>query len=82
MRTSKHPGRPLSSDWVETSQAAAQLGLTPRQLLKLRSQIFTAGKHYRVKNPTVPERQRRYLWHVARCEPLLSPLVAGNEQNS
>lgn len=65
------------SDWLPTSQAAAQLGLSARQLLKLRTQVFSSGTHYRVKNPKVPERQRRYLWHVQRCEPLLNPLEEG-----
>lgn len=73
MARSRRVGRPISSEWKETTQAAQELGLTPRQLLKLRTQLFTAGKHYRCKNPTVPDKQKRYLWHVTRCEPLLTP---------
>ncbi len=67
-------GRPLSSDWKETAIAAAELGLTPEKLLALRLNVFTAGKHYRVKNPQAALKGRRYLWHVGRCEPLLTPL--------
>jgi hypothetical protein len=66
-------GRPLSSDWKETAIAAAELGLTAPQLLALRLDVFTAGKHYRVKNPQAALNGRRYLWHVQRCEPLLTP---------
>jgi hypothetical protein len=65
-------GRPLSSDWQETTDAATALGLTGEQLLRLRLQIFSPGKHYRVKNPTASGKGRRYLWHVSRCEALLS----------
>ena len=67
-------GRPLSSSWKETASAAEELGLTPEKLLDLRLAVFTSGKHYRVKNPQAALNGRRYLWHVQRCEPLLTPL--------
>lgn len=73
MARTRKVGRPISSDWKETAIAAAELGLTPDQLLSLRTQIFAAGKHYRCKNPTVAPQGRRYLWHVQRCEILLIP---------
>jgi hypothetical protein len=67
-------GRPLSSEWKETTIAAAEMGITPEQLLDLRrQQLFTPGKHYRCKNPKASEKGRRYIWHVKRCEVLLTP---------
>lgn len=54
--------------WLETNAAAAELGLTPRQLRKLREQM-KAGKHYRVKNPR--SARPEYLWSVERIESLL-----------
>lgn len=64
--------RPLSKDWMETEPAADYLGLTARQLRKLRQQqLFKPGTHYRVKNPLMSRSQ--YLWNVARIAPLLAP---------
>ncbi len=68
----KQPGRPLSSVWVETDQAATELGITPRQLRKLRSQM-KAGHHFRVKNPRAARPE--YLWRVERIERLLVPEI-------
>lgn len=59
------------SKWLETSAAAAELGLTPRQLRALRLQM-KAGKHYRVKNPR--SARPEYLWKVEQCESLLNPV--------
>ncbi len=65
------PGRPISSEWSETAAAADEMGITPRQLRRLRKQL-KAGTHYRVKNPRAARPE--YLWHVKRIEPLLTPL--------
>lgn len=54
-----------SSAWSETNQAAAELGLTPRQLRKLRSQL-KLGKHYRCKNPKAARKE--YLWNLSKIE--------------
>jgi hypothetical protein len=57
-------------DWIDTDQAALQLGITRRQLLKLRSKgIFKAGKHYRKKNPIAA--RPAYIWHVEKCSKIL-----------
>lgn len=66
----KRPGRPMSSVWVATDQAAAELGITPRQLRKLRSQM-KPGHHYRVKNARAARPE--YLWHPERIQVLLIP---------
>ncbi len=60
----------MQKDWIETEQAAFKLGITPRQLLKLRSKgVFKAGKHYRKKNPIAA--RPTYVWNVDRCEKVL-----------
>ena len=60
----------MKKDWIETDQAAVQLGITPRQLLKLRSKgIFKAGKHWRKKNPIAA--RPTYVWHAERCSKIL-----------
>lgn len=60
----------MKKDWIETEQAALQMGITPRQLLKLRSKgVFKAGKHYRKKNPIAA--RPSYLWHVEKCSKIL-----------
>lgn len=66
----KKPGRPRSPQWVETDIAVEFLGITARQLRAIRVQL-KAGYHYRVKNPKAV--RPRYLWHVARIEPVLVP---------
>jgi len=65
-------GRPLSAEWMETSDIALKLGVTPEHLLRNRTELFTAGTHYRVKNPQATSKGRRYLWHLARVEQLLA----------
>lgn len=60
----------MKKDWLETDQAAVQLGITPRQLLKLRSKgIFKVGRHYRKKNPVAA--RPTYIWHVEKCSKIL-----------
>jgi len=60
----------MKKNWLETEKAALQMGITPRQLLKLRSKgIFKAGKHYRKKNPVAY--RPTYIWHVEKCSKIL-----------
>jgi predicted ArsR family transcriptional regulator len=68
----KRPTIKISSAWAETNQAAEELGITPRQLRKLRASLFKAGTHYRVKNPTAARPE--YLWHVEKCAKQLTPI--------
>lgn len=57
------------NQWLETNDAAAELGLTPRQLRKLRSQL-KLGKHYRCKNPQAARKE--YLWNASRIEQIFT----------
>lgn len=59
------------SKWLETSAAAAELGLTPRQLRALRLHM-EAGKHYRVKNRQAARPE--YLWKVEAIEKVMEPI--------
>ncbi|WP_103666438.1 hypothetical protein [Pseudanabaena sp. BC1403] len=60
----------MKKDWIPTEQAAVELGITPRQLRKLRLQgVFKAGKHYRKKNPIAA--RPTYVWHCDRCAKVL-----------
>jgi hypothetical protein len=56
----------MTIKWLDTEEAAQELGITPRQLLKLRKLgIFKWGKHYRKKNPYAA--RPSYVWHVKKC---------------
>ncbi len=60
----------MKKDWIDTDQAAVELGITRRQLLELRRQgHFKAGQHYRKKNPTA--HRPTYIWHVEKCSKIL-----------
>jgi len=60
----------VKKEWVETDEAALQLGITRRQLLKLRSKgVFKAGKHYRKKPPLAA--RPAYIWHIKKCSEIL-----------
>lgn len=63
-------GRPLGEAWMNSVQAGEELGISPRQLRKLRSQM-KAGIHYRVKNPR--SARPEYLWNVEKVKLLLIP---------
>ena len=55
------------SGWADTNTAAEYLGITPRQLRKLRKEgLFQIGKHYRVTSSRLSGRPT-YLWHCDRC---------------
>ncbi|KAM3091159.1 hypothetical protein ACKFKG_26900 [Phormidesmis sp. 146-35] len=60
----------MSSIWKTTIEASELLGLSPRQLRKLRVQVLNP-KHYRLKNPTASRPE--YLWNVRAIALLLSP---------
>lgn len=52
-------------EWVDTQFAAAKLGITPRQLRKLRSGM-KIGVHYRVISPKNAVRPT-YQWNLTKC---------------
>jgi hypothetical protein len=53
----------MNQFWYDSKIAAVELGITERQLRKLRAEgILKKGKHYRLKNPTAAK--PNYLWNV------------------
>ncbi|MBD2743685.1 helix-turn-helix domain-containing protein [Coleofasciculus sp. FACHB-1120] len=65
--------------WLDTAAAAAVLGISARQLRKLRKEgLFKLGKHYRI--PSAPGASRpTYQWHCDRiAEVLGTPLEKRN----
>lgn len=57
----------LSSAWADTNTAADFLGISPRQLRKLRKEgLLKLGKHYRVTTSATAARPT-YRWHCDRC---------------
>jgi hypothetical protein len=55
------------SGWADTRAAADFLGITPRQLRKLRKDgLFKLGKHYRITTSPMAAKPN-YLWHCERC---------------
>jgi hypothetical protein len=56
-------------EWVETKLAAEKLGITPRQLRKLRTGM-KIGVHYRVISPRAAARPT-YQWNLAKCREYL-----------
>ncbi|MBD1887942.1 helix-turn-helix domain-containing protein [Coleofasciculus sp. FACHB-SPT9] len=56
-----------TSQWLDTAAAAVVLGISARQLRKLRKEgLFKLGKHYRI--PSAPGAARpTYQWHPERC---------------
>lgn len=66
-------GRPRSRAWKPTAAAAAALGLTPEELLRLRLNLLKPIRHWRCTNPTAAPKGRRYIFHTERIEPLLVP---------
>lgn len=61
----------MTETWMETAIAAAELGLKPKQLRKLREQM-QPGFHFRVKNRR--SARPEYLWNVERIKALLVPV--------
>ncbi|MGG6237209.1 DNA-binding protein [Nodosilinea sp. AN01ver1] len=61
----------LNSNWVTTGAACSALGISDKQLWRLRDELFTQGTHYR--NIARPQAARpTYRWHLARIEKLLN----------
>jgi len=60
----------LTSAWVTTGAACTELGISDKQLWRLRTELFKEGTHYR--NIARPQAARpTYRWHLARIEKLL-----------
>jgi hypothetical protein len=57
--------------WLDTNAAATELGLSARQLRRLRKQgLFKLGKHYRITSAPKAGRPT-YQWHCQHCSELL-----------
>ncbi len=68
----KPPGRPLSSNWLTTAEAAAELGISKGHLLNLRADgLFKIGRDYRDVRRRWGVRAT-YRWHIANCEKALN----------
>ena len=63
------PKGSVNREWVDTNFAAAKLGITPRQLRKLRSGM-KLGCHYRIISPRNAARPT-YQWNMAKCSEYL-----------
>ncbi|MEG3838910.1 hypothetical protein [Microcoleus sp. herbarium14] len=64
-------GRPLSSDWVSTSTAAHELGVSRGHLLHLKSDgTFKQGKHFRDIRRTNSMRAT-YKWNLPALQKIL-----------
>jgi hypothetical protein len=62
--------RRLPSAWITTGKACEALGISDKQLWRLRDELFKQGHHYR--NIARPQAARpTYRWHLARIEKLL-----------
>ena len=67
----KKLGRPLSSDWVSTKIAAAELGCSIGHLFNLKEdETFKHGKHFRDIRRTYGIRAT-YRWHLPNCAAIL-----------
>ena len=65
-------GRPLSQDWISTSDAATLLGISRGHLLKLKADgTFKRGKHFRDIRRTNAARAT-YKWHLPNIEKTLN----------
>lgn len=67
----KKLGRPLSTDWVSTSDAASQLGISRNHLFNLKSDgTFKLGRHFRDIRRTNAVRAT-YRWNLPRLQKVL-----------
>ncbi|MEL7143297.1 MAG: hypothetical protein AAGL08_13865 [Cyanobacteria bacterium J06573_11] len=55
--------------WKSTTLTAEEIGVTSVFLRDNRLNLFRAGHHYKVVNPTA--HRPTYKWHVKRCDDLL-----------
>jgi len=64
-------GRPLSKDWLSTSEAASELGISRGHLFNLKTDgTFKTGKHFRDIRRTNGARAT-YRWHLPNCASIL-----------
>lgn len=67
----KQLGRPLSTDWVSTSDAASELGISRNHLFNLKNDgTFKKGKHFRDVRRTHAARAT-YKWHLPNLQKTL-----------
>lgn len=67
----KQLGRPLSSDWISTSDAANELGICRGHLLRLKADgTFKQGKHFRDIRRTNAMRAT-YKWNLPALQKIL-----------
>ena len=55
--------------WLPTTEAAAELGCSPKYLRENRDTIFKKGTHYRVLNPNAW--RPTYRWHLKKIQKLM-----------
>jgi len=64
-------GRPLSQDWISTSDAASLLGISRGHLLNLKTDgTFKRGKHFRDVRRANAARAT-YKWHLPNLQKTL-----------
>lgn len=65
-------GRPLSKDWLSTSEAANELGISRGHLLNLKSDgTFKCGKHFRdVRRKNAM--RATYKWNLSALQKILN----------
>ncbi|MEG4290599.1 hypothetical protein Q5692_18990 [Microcoleus sp. C2C3] len=64
-------GRPLSKDWISTSDAARELGISRSHLFNLKTDgTFKRGKHFRDVRRTNAARAT-YKWHLPNLQKTL-----------
>lgn len=69
--TNKQQLKSPSSNWLTTAEAAAELNISTKHLLKLRAEgIFKIGKHWRDVRGKYAARPT-YRWHLENCEKAL-----------
>jgi hypothetical protein len=67
----KQLGRPLSKDWLSTSDAASELGISRSHLLNFKTDgTFKRGKHFRDVRRTNSMRAT-YKWHLPNLQKTL-----------
>ena len=67
----KQLGRPLSQDWVSTSNAASQLGISRNHLFNMKIDgTFEQGKHFRDIRRTNAMRAT-YKWNLPALQKIL-----------
>jgi hypothetical protein len=72
MTIKKQLGRPLSKDWISTSDAASELGISRNHLLNLKTDgTFKRGKHFRDVRRTNAARAT-YKWHLPNINKTLN----------